>query len=182
MNPAQRQFGTTSNEKGNSDAHDPRSHSSRPVGPRARVLVHHGRLHSHPAGRRRHRDPGAPHPGPQRALTRFFRRPEALVVTPSIELGMKPEAGELGIAWGRDLASYDLRSNSPRFSSSAASGAPPLELHPKSSMDGFACPFRSSTVFEYSPRRTAMRDAFRIRSPRQGAVSDLWAAMRGARE
>jgi hypothetical protein len=33
-----------------------------------------------------------------------------------------------------DLASYDLRSNSLRFFSSAASGAPPLELHPNTSM------------------------------------------------
>jgi hypothetical protein len=35
---------------------------------------------------------------------------------------------------GRDLASYDLRSKSLRAFSSAGSGAPPLELHPNTSM------------------------------------------------
>jgi hypothetical protein len=96
---------------------------------------------------------------------------------------MKLDPGDLGLPTVRDLASYHLRSNSWRTFSSAASGAPPLELHPKSSMDGSPRPFRSAPEFKCeSPRRTAMRDAFRIRSPRQGAVSDLWAAMRGASE
>ena len=37
------------------------------------------------------------------------------------------DPGDLGFSWGRDLASYDLRSNSLRTFSSAASGTPPLE-------------------------------------------------------
>jgi hypothetical protein len=37
------------------------------------------------------------------------------------------EPGDLGLSEGRDLASYDLRSNSLRFFFSTASGAPPLE-------------------------------------------------------
>ena len=53
---------------------------------------------------------------------------------PSIELGMKLDPGDLGLSTVRDLASYDLRSNFFRFFSSAMSGAPPLELHPSTSM------------------------------------------------
>jgi hypothetical protein len=60
---------------------------------------------------------------------------------------MKLDPGDRGLSVGRDLASYDLRANSFEFFSYAMSGAPPLELHPKSSMDGSAGTIRLPPSF-----------------------------------
>src|SRR5450631_3293010 len=66
---------------------------------------------------------------------------------------MKLDPGERGLSKGRDLASYDLRSNSLRTFSSAESRAPPLELHPNTSMRLVGrcqpCPMRAGPRIKY---------------------------------
>src|SRR5476649_958302 len=61
---------------------------------------------------------------------------------------MKAEPGERGPIEGKGSRYYPCRSNSFSGADLPVAGTPPLGLHPKTSMDGSPCPFRSSTIFE----------------------------------